>query len=231
MSAVLGVDGCKGGWVGASFTGTTLSWRFFSDAASFLAEPTDVVAVDIPIGLPERGVRRCDVLARLALPGQASSVFPAPIRPVLAARTYAEARAISVGVDGRSLSAQCFGIVPKIAEVDLALRTSLREVVDLDRTLRTSRKQVVEVHPEVSFARLAGHRLPRKKSAAGALARVQLLTAAFGTLPTDVPAQAALDDCLDALVCAWTGLRWLRGEADVLGGERDGTGQVMRIVV
>ena len=144
-------------------------------------------------------------------------MFSAPIRPVLAARTYAEAREISVGVDGRSLSAQCFGIVPKIAEVDLALRTSLREVL--------------EVHPEVSFARLAGRRLPRKKSAAGALARVQLLMAAFGTLPTDVPPEAALDDCLDALVCVWTGLRWARGEAEVLGGDVDATGEIMRIVV
>ena len=158
-------------------------------------------------------------------------MFSAPIRPVLAARTYAEAREISVGVDGRSLSAQCFGIVPKIAEVDLALRTSRREVVGVDLALRTSRREVVEVHPEVSFARLAGRRLPRKKSAAGALARVQLLTAAFGTLPTDVPPQAALDDCLDALVCVWTGLRWARGAAEVLGGDVDATGQIMRIVV
>ena len=222
MTTVLGVDGCKGGWVGAlvsttPLSGTAIRWRFFSSAAQFLAEPAQVVAVDIPIGLPDSGVRQCDVLARQALPGQASSVFSAPIRPVLAARTYAEAREISVGVDGRSLSAQCFGIVPKIAEVDAALHGSPREVL--------------EVHPEVSFARLAGGRLPGKKSAAGALARVQLLTEVFGTLPTDVPAQAGLDDCLDALVCAWTALRWLRGEAEVLGGDLDATGQVMRIVV
>lgn len=217
MTAVLGVDGCKGGWIGALLSGTTISWRFYTNAASFLAEAVEAVGVDIPIGLPDHGVRRCDVLARQALPGQASSVFSAPIRPVLAAHSYAEARQISVGVDGRSLSAQCFGIVPKIAEMDLALRES--------------RLEVVEVHPEVSFARLAGHRMPRKKSAAGALARVQLLTEVFGTLPTDVPAQAGLDDCLDALVCAWTARRWARGEAEVLGGDLDATGRVMRIVI
>ncbi len=221
MTSVLGVDGCKGGWVGALLLGTTVSWRFWPTAAGFLSEPVDVIAVDIPIGLPARGVRACDVLARRGLPGQGSSVFPAPVRAVLAATTYAQARALSVAVDGRSLSAQAFGIVPKVAEVDVA-----RGLVG---------GELLEVHPELSFSRLAGASghpvpLPRKKSAAGALARVQLLTSAFGELPLDPPPQASLDDCLDALACLWTGLRWLRGEADVVGDELDPTGQVMRIV-
>jgi predicted RNase H-like nuclease len=216
--AVLGADGCPGGWIGALVSGPTVTWHLYADAAALLSVPVAVTAVDIPIGLPEAGVRACDVLARQRLPGQGSSVFPAPVRAVLAAATYAEARALSVAVDGRSLSAQCFGIVPKVADVDRAL----------DRAVAG---EVLEVHPEVSFALLAGGPLPRKRSAAGALARVQLLTGVFGALPTDVPAQARLDDCLDALVCAWTAQRWLRGEAEVLGGEVDAAGRVMRIVV
>lgn len=218
MSTVLGVDGCKGGWLGAAVGPSGISWQFFANATDFLALDVDVVAVDIPIGLPERGRRRCDEQAREALPGRASSVFPAPVRAALAATSYAEARALSVAVDGRSLSAQCFGILPKIAEVDLAVRAFPERVV-------------LEVHPEVSFARLAGAPLARKTSAAGALSRVQLLVGVFGALPTDVPPQAGLDDCLDALVCAWTAQRWVRGEAEELGGELEATGQVMRIVV
>ena len=50
-------------------------------------------------------------------------------------------------------------------------------------------------------------------------------------MPDDPPASAALDDALDALACAWTALRWRRGEAEVLGGEVDATGVPMRIVV
>ncbi len=218
MGTVLGVDGCKGGWVGAEVGPSGVTWWFFSTAGDFLAHPTDVVAVDIPIGLPDRGRRACDEQARAALPGQASSVFTAPVRAARGAATYAEAKALSVAVDGRSLSAQCFGILPKIAEVDRALRAH-------------PGREVIEVHPEVSFARLAGHPLPRKRSAAGALARLQLLAKVFGELPTEAPSQASLDDCLDALACAWTGQRWLHGLAEVLGGaEHDATGQVMRIV-
>ena len=73
--------------------------------------------------------------------------------------------------------------------------------------------------------------LPRKKSAAGALLRLQALTAALGEVPPDAPAQAGLDDALDALACAWTARRFLAGTAEVLGGEPDGTGAPMRIVV
>ena len=218
MTTVLGVDGCPGGWVVATVGPVGLGWRFAPTAAEVLDLAGDVVAVDIPIGLPERGTRSCDVLARHRLPGRGSSVFPAPVRAVLGSATYAEARRRSVAVDGRSLSAQCFGILPKIAEVDLAVRAS-------------SRRTVLEVHPEVSFAALAGRPLARKTSPAGVLARVQLLVAAFGPLPEQVPREARLDDALDALVCAWTALRWLRGEAEVLGGEPDGTGLPMRIVV
>src|SRR5262249_22667826 len=38
-----------------------------------------LLAIDIPIGLADRGARRCDVEARRCLgPGRGSSVFPAP---------------------------------------------------------------------------------------------------------------------------------------------------------
>ena len=218
MTSVLGVDGCKGGWVGAQVGPAGISWHIFATAEQVLAHGADALAMDIPIGLAEHGVRRCDVEARRRPHVRASSVFAAPIRVVLGARSYAEARARSEAVDGRSLSAQCYGIVPKIAEVDAGLRAQ-------------PGRDVLEVHPEVSFACLAGRPLARKKSAAGALARMQLLVGALGALPEDVPAQAGLDDALDALVCAWTASRWLRGQAEVLGGELDATGQVMRIVI
>ena len=90
---------------------------------------------------------------------------------------------------------------------------------------------VVECHPEVSLRALTGRVLPRKKSAPGALQRLAALQAALGAVPADAPASAALDDALDALACAWTALRWLRGQAEVLGGEVDATGTPMRIVV
>ena len=224
MTSILGLDGCKGGWVGARLSSTgSVSWHFLPDLQAALALGAAVVAVDIPIGLPTAGPRLCDQLARARLGPRGSSVFPAPVRAVLAATTYAQARELSVAAHGGSLSAQAYGIVSKIREVDQTLRP--------DDHLR-----VFEAHPEVSLRALAnptggGRDLARKKSAGGALARMQLLTGHFGALADNVPPQASLDDALDALACLWTAQRWARGEAEVLGDELDALGIPMRIVV
>jgi predicted RNase H-like nuclease len=146
-------------------------------------------------------------------------VFAAPPREVLVCRSYAEARPLAP-----SLSAQAFGLVPRIREVDEVLRAC---GPDVHRT-------VVECHPEVAFAAMAagGSPLATKKSAAGALQRIALLEGAFDDpLPVDVPATASLDDALDAVACSLVALRWARGESEVLGGDLDATGTPMRIVV
>ena len=224
MTLLLGLDGCKGGWVGALLSpGGAVSWHFLTDLTAALALGAAVVAVDIPIGLPEAGPRRCDQLARARLGPRGSSVFPAPVRAALAATTYAEARALSVAAHGGSLSAQAYGLVAKIREVDQTLAPP-------------DHRRVFEAHPELSLRTLAnssrpGRDLAGKKTAGGALARAQLLAAHFGPLPDDIPVQAALDDALDALACLWTAQRWARGDAEVLGGEPDARGVPMRIVV
>lgn len=223
---VLGADGCKGGaWVVAMVDGEgRLSWHAARDTAELLALAdecsADAVALDVPIGLPPVGGRRpCDDLARRRLGARRSSVFAAPPREVLSCRDYAEARPLAP-----SLSAQAFGLVPRIREIDALLRASPADV----------HHTVVECHPELAFVAMAAGRLPlaTKKCAAGALQRISLLEEAFNqALPTDVPAVAALDDALDAAACSLVALRWARGEAEVLGGELDATGTPMRIVV
>jgi predicted RNase H-like nuclease len=223
---VLGADGCRGGaWIVAMIDGEgELSWHAAADTQELLdladEYEADAVAVDVPIGLPSLGARRmCDDLARRRLGGRRSSVFAAPPREVLGCATYAEARP-----SAPSLSAQAFGLVPRIRQVDRALQE--RGAVAHER--------VVECHPEVAFAAMAAGRLPlaTKKSAAGALQRIALLEELLDdSLPVDVPAIATLDDALDAAACAFVALRWARGEAEVLGGDPDATGIPMRIVV
>ncbi|HWG94791.1 MAG TPA: DUF429 domain-containing protein [Mycobacteriales bacterium] len=220
---VIGADGCRGGgWVLAVVDGGgALSWEWADDTAALLAVAdrcgAGAVALDVPIGLPALGGRRaCDDLARARLGARRSSVFAAPPREVLACATYAEARLLAP-----SLSAQAFGLVPRIREVDQALRARGPQVHD----------RVVECHPEVVFAATAGGLAP-KRTARGALQRLALLADRLaGGVPSDVPPGAALDDALDAAVCALTALRWARGEAEVLGGEVDALGVPARIVV
>jgi len=221
---VLGADGCKGGgWAVAVIDGEgQLSWHAARDTAALLEladeHDADAVALDVPIGLPALGAKRaCDDLTRARLGARRSSVFAAPPREVLACSTYAEARPLAP-----SLSAQAFGLVPRIREVDEVLRARGPEV----------HRRVVECHPELAFAAMAaGRPLAAKKTAAGALQRIGLLEEALdASLPSDVPGPAGLDDALDAAACALVALRWARGEAEVLGDELDALGTPMRIV-
>ena len=196
-------------------------WHHVVGARALLELAADLdaraVAVDVPVGLPEQGVRACDVLARTRLRGGGtSSVFAAPTRGVLRHRTYGAARA-----QQSSLSAQAFALAERIRDVDDVLRGAGPGVHEL----------VLECHPEVSLRALTGQVLPPKKSAPGALGRLRALERELGPLPVDAPRRAGLDDALDALACAWTARRWVRGQSEVLGGDLDATGVPMRIVV
>jgi predicted RNase H-like nuclease len=223
---VLGADGCKGGsWVVAMIDGEgELSWHEAAHTQPCWSWPRSTQPTPSPWTCrsgcrPLGGTRTCDAQARRRVGARSSSVFAAPPREVLACSTYAEARPLAP-----SMSAQAFGLVPRIREVDGLLRSQPVSV----------HRRVVECHPEVSFASMAAGRarLASKRSAAGALQRIALIEELLAEpLPHDVPASAALDDALDAAACAMTAHRWVRGEAEVLGGEPDAFGVPMRIVV
>ena len=221
--AVLGIDGCPGGWVGALVDHGRVRWHTGAFADLLLLDAT-VVAVDIPIGLPTGAARRAaDVEARTALGRARSSVFFAPPRVVLEAGDQPDATRLSRAAGSTGVSIQMFHVLGKVAEVDALLRADPAVAA-----------RVVEVHPEVSFRRLARTDvLPPKRLAAGRDARLQVLRTWLPDLelPAQLPGRARTDDCLDALVCAWTASRWERGEAQVLGGDLDGAGLPMRIVV
>lgn len=182
------------------------------------------VAVDIPIGLTEGPEPRPpDIEARRVLGQRASSVFPAPVRPAMQARTYEKACTISLRVSGRKMSKQSFALIDKIRQADRVMTPELQE-------------RVVEVHPEVSFWALNGGQAMahKKKSAAGKQERLQLLTRVFqdGLASVAVPAGAGRDDLLDACVAAWTAWRLAHGRAERLPSDPpvDARGLRMAIV-
>jgi predicted RNase H-like nuclease len=203
---VAGVDGCPGGWLALveCKDGQPKAQVFssFTDLVNALPK-AQVIAVDIPIGLPEVGARACDEHARheLAQP-RGSSVFPAPLRAVLAAQSWEEACTIRFRIDGKKMSKQAWGIVPKVREVDALLRE------DAKLTAR-----VFEVHPEVSFATWAGEPMRySKKKSAGKLDRRKLIMAEWPEAITSCRAMLAreryaLDDLYDAFAALWTARR------------------------
>lgn len=203
MDTVLGVDACKAGWVGIAWSGGAVTPHYAETIAELAdaAGPLAVMAVDIPIGLPDHGPREADLLARTFVGRRQSSVFLTPVRATLGVRQHSRANIINHQLTGQGLSIQAFSLLPKIQEVDDWLpKASCR---------------VVEVHPEVSFTELSGTPLPSKKTWAGAEARRELLQRAgmFLSGPLGAAGQAGVDDILDAAVAAWTARRVARGTA------------------
>ncbi|WP_134772937.1 DUF429 domain-containing protein [Ornithinimicrobium flavum] len=214
---VLGVDRQAGAWVGALLPTSgvgTIELVSAPDLATLVdrassRETVRLVAVDIPVGLPDTGVRQADVLVRRRLGARGSSVFPTPVRDALAAGTYAEARAVSLArTGGRSLAAQSYALRAAILDVDGYLQGGEAEAA--------ARPPVVEVHPELCFAVMAGAPLAtRKKTPEGVADRVGLLTAQGIRLPAGVDlGRAGVDDVLDAAAAAWSAARVLRGRAE-----------------
>ena len=214
-AAVLGVDACRAGWVGVVLRPGTAPVVLVAATVAELLElarpdgPVALVAVDIPIGLPDSGARQADALARKALPGKASSVFTTLTRAAYQAETYAEGReANKRATGGVSASAQAYALRTKILEVDAWVRSG-------------PGVPVIEVHPELSFATLAGAPLlDSKKSAEGAAARRSVL----GTAGLAAPAWSSgsgydEDDLLDACAAAWTAQRHAAGTAESLPAE------------
>jgi predicted RNase H-like nuclease len=188
LSRVAGVDGCKGGgWIAAVLDEGRIEFQEHPDFTSVLSIDAAVIGVDIPIGLPETEPRRADLLARKFVGPRWPSVFMTPPRPVLEARSHADATALSVELTGKGVAKQAFELAPRILEIDALAHRDQR---------------LIEVHPEVSFRALAGRPLPSKHKPEGAAVRRELLRADLTAVRRSLH-----KDALDAAVVAWTAER------------------------
>ena len=229
MIHVAGVDGTPGGWAVVILEAGRASVRKLEKLSDLFDGASDfkIVAVDVPIGLLdayETGGRDCDRAARnlLGRP-RGSSVFPSPVRAVLAAKTYGEACACSQAsaTHGKKITKQTYNILDKIREVDdlLRERDELRDVVR-------------EVHPEVCFYELSNKKpmAHNKSSRLGREDRRKALAAVFPKLNqviTEGGEQGLpIEDILDATVACWSALRLAnekgRSVSDVVSPDANG---------
>ncbi|MEJ2514916.1 MAG: DUF429 domain-containing protein [Gammaproteobacteria bacterium] len=226
---IAGVDGCPGGWFYAAVEKGRTSWGVVADVDALMRRlrPPRLVAIDIPIGLPDAGPRACDQEARRALGRRGSSVFPAPVRPVLEAGDYEDACRIRRKVEGKAMSRQAWHIVPRIASVDRWLRQCPERAAEL-----------VEVHPELCFREMAGGPLAwPKRRPRGRQERLELLRPFFRNTPDAALGwrrgrAVAADDVLDAFAALWSAKRIVEGRALCMPGlpPRDRFGLPMRIM-
>ncbi len=229
---VAGADGCRGGWVAViASPGMAVRAAVFPAFADLIESLPDdaVVAVDMPIGLPERtlaGGRGPEALVRRYLGARQSSVFSIPSRAAVYAESgpfadaeawYAAHRRSSdvarrTSQPPRGVSIQAFGIFGKIREIDGLLRARPE-----------LRGRIVESHPEVAFWRLNDGRamsLPKKikgrVNPAGMAERKALLVACGierAMLEGPPPRGAGEDDLLDAAALMLIAARHARGAA------------------
>jgi predicted RNase H-like nuclease len=215
-----GADGCVGGWIVAFArpSGAEVRQRILANFAEILAQPEmpAIVAVDMPIGLPDYSPpkgRFAESAVRPLLGKRKSSVFRIPSRSAVYAganlvptddrERYLHACDIArkTSEDGKAFAKQSFYIFPKIVEIDQFLQSNQGMV-----------KQVFEIHPELAFWRINGDKElnePKKKKGRpyepGLALRRRLLVAngfaeeAINLAPPKT--KAGIDDWLDALAC------------------------------
>lgn len=205
---VAGMDGCRAGWIAVLMK--VEDWHSARivvaptlDTITDAPEAPAIIAIDMPIGLPEAiegSGRAPERLIRPFLGQRQSSVFAIPSREAVHALDYGEACALALATSNppRKVSRQGFAIFAKIREVDALLRAR-PELMN----------RVYEVHPELAFWALNGGRAlhePKKVKGTpyppGMELRRNLLMQAG--LPEELvhqppPKGAASDDLLDAL--------------------------------
>lgn len=202
----VGIDGCKKGWIAVAWaTDGSVQAEYLPTIADLerLFPDIGAVAIDIPIGLPERSRRQADSAAKALLGRLHSSVFFVPPRSALQASDHATGTAISTALTGFGMSQQAY-----------AMRTKIFETEDW---MSATPFSVWEAHPEVSFTHLLGHSPAASKSTwSGMVERREALLKIgidVDVLTGPAGSKAAVDDMLDAAVCAWTARRIATSEA------------------
>ena len=244
---VAGVDGTRGRWVVALLeldgggTPRVDGWDVLEAPADQDRLDVQVVAVDVPIGLPsgQEPRREVDRLAREEAGVNPSSVFPAPRREVVQQAeegglgfrdAYSRARGLLERLGGPSMAAQAFALVPYVRAWDQVVR---------QLTERGRPDRVVETHPEVVLARLRdGAGAGSKKSARGLGQRLRALDGVLGpgvaaAALEETPEGVPTDDAVDALLCAVAAVHRARGTHETLPEDppTDAEGVPMRLVL
>jgi predicted RNase H-like nuclease len=157
---------------------------------------------------------------------RSSSVFSPPVRSALnypnnySDANYANRKSSNEKI---GISKQCFGIFPKIIEMDTLVDPELQKVIK-------------EVHPEVCFWKMGGEKpsLHSKRVTKGREERLNLLSGVgfngISNMFCDYPrSKVQLDDIVDAAAACWTAIRIIKGDASRLPAtpERDTCGLFM----
>lgn len=221
---VVGLDGFSKGWVAVRMDGATRELHFLKSVSELSAITFDRAGIDMPIGLPERDERSCDLEARALLRPHASRVFTGARRGLWDHPSHADANRALKRQGEKGVSIQLWHLGPKILEVDRFM---------------TPRRQdkFREAHPELVFRRLNdGEPVPSKHTPQGLALRVNLLRGeGFMNIRRWIDVErlgtgAKTDDILDACAVAIAARDFDQGHVLPRGSApRDAKGLEMQI--
>jgi 8-oxo-dGTP diphosphatase len=226
------VDGCKGGWIAALLNQGNLIIDKFNHINDIVNKYPyfDEMFVDMVIGLPSsKDHIRPDTYARKIIKERTSTIFPAPCRQAVYARTVSDAYEENESVLGKKFTPLTVGILSKIRELDSYLQNNQRY-----------KNVIKESHPEVCFARLNGKTMLSKKSQIeGIEERINLLRKYIPELSlTKLTTlqkclKCNIDDIVDALCLAVTANIAAQGYFEIIPENpmSDETGLLMQMVI
>jgi predicted RNase H-like nuclease len=196
MTRVAGVDIAKGAWLVVYLVDGRFDGAVVFDRLARSGVDAEVVAIDVPLDLPEGAIGRpAEVEARERLGPRRNSVF-ASLPAELYAGEYTEAaRRDARRRYGASYSKQAWNLRSAISD---AAKARL--------------EHWYETHPELAFSRIAGVPLDSKKRWSGVRQRLDCLASVGIDMPA-VRGDLHPDDALDAAVCAHVAWRIAIGAA------------------
>ena len=204
MSNVIGIDGCRAGWIVTKILDNqALSFQIIHDLNDeYLKNNTlSHIGIDIPLGLSPNGKRIAEIEARFLLKKRACTIFSPPTINALKANNYIEACEINFKECGKRISKQSWNLFPKIIEAQKFLENNL-----------VKKLKVFEIHPELSFMAMNNMNLvlESKKTIIGKKIRIKLIKRFFPSFSFELVRkkynknEVLDDDILDSISVVWS---------------------------
>ena len=204
MTTVIGIDGCRAGWITAKILDNQLiSFQIIENLNDDYLKQSNLthIGIDIPLQLSHTGKRLAEIEARGLLKKRACTIFSPPTLNALRAKNYIDACEVNFKECGKRISKQSWNLFPKIKEAHKFLENN-----------SISKLEVFEVHPELSFMAMNDMNLieASKKTETGKEIRIKLIQKFFPNFSFESVRnqykknQVLDDDILDSISVLWS---------------------------
>ena len=204
MSTVIGIDGCRAGWITTKILNNqSISFQIIENLNDDYLKQSNLshIGIDIPLELSHTGKRLAEVEARGLLKKRACTIFSPPTLNALSTKNYIDACEVNFKECGKRISKQSWNLFPKIIETHKFLENN-----------SISKLEVFEVHPELSFMAMNDMNLVQasKKTDIGREIRIKLIQKffpkfSFESVRNEYKKNQALDDdILDSVSVLWS---------------------------